>query len=281
MPSTRTDSTLWYNVGECGPLGYAVPNWSDDVATNNVTIRELVDLMGSNLSLIMHGDDAALRYPPSMNTIWRIHQLYIRVGAILQARTKNENEMLFESIHATPALEVFRVYPVPYFKVRNPWIKRWGELALRCIGEMMQHTENRRSDEITSNFSKVVGSYMKRIYDNMAMELFNIPREETKKSTFLLTDAQLATYNPSAFVTSTERIDTVSPMRDILTEDTMSVIRAGILVTQLPNLTPYPADVLDGTSIYNPDLIGTGGTGMTSATTTSNVPTVNMPTGTP
>jgi hypothetical protein len=35
MPTLKTDSILWYNVGEFGAAGYAVPNWSDDVGSNN------------------------------------------------------------------------------------------------------------------------------------------------------------------------------------------------------------------------------------------------------
>lgn len=273
MPQTNTDSILWYNVGDFGAMGYAVPNWSDDVATNNVTIRELIDLAGQNLSLVMHGDDARLRTPPSMNTILRIHALYVRIGSILQSRARKDSDVLFESTHSTPALEVFRVYPVPYFKVRSPWLKRWCELVLRCIGEMMQHSENSRQDEITIHFAETVGKYMQRIYVNMATELFGVSRAEADKPGFLLTDEQLGKYNPSAFVTSTERIDTVAPMREILTEDSMFVIRSGILVTQLPNLTSYPADVLAGVGISNPDL----GIGAASATTSAASPSVVMP----
>lgn len=254
MPNTANDSILFYNVGDFGQWGYAVPNWSDDVATNNVTIRELVDLAGQNLSLVMHGDDARLRTPPSMNTIMRVHALYVRVGSILQSRARKDSDVLFESVHSTPALEVFRVYPVPYFKVRSPWLKRWCELVLRCIGEMMQHSENTRPDEITIHFAETVGKYMQRIYVNMATELFGVSRADADKPGFLLSNEQLAAYNPSAFITSTERIDTVAPMREILTEDALYVIRSGILVTQLPHLGPYPADVLAGSASVNSDL---------------------------
>lgn len=256
MPSTANDSILFYNVGDFGTMGYAVPNWSDDIATNNVTIRELVDLVGQNLSLVMHGDDARLRTPPSMNTILRVHALYVRIGSILQGRARKDSDVLFESQHSTPALEVFRVYPVPYFRVRSPWLKRWCELVLRCIGEMMQHSENSRPDEITIHFAETVGKYMARIYINMATELFGVTRAEAEKPGFLLSDEQLKSYNPSAFVTSTERIDTVAPMREILTEDSMFTIRNGILVTQLPNLSPYPADVMAGVNLVNSDLGG-------------------------
>lgn len=273
MANTQTDSILWYNVGDFGLMGYAVPNWSDDVATNNVTIRELVDLAGQNLSLIMHGDDARLRTPPSMNTIRRIHSLYVRIGTILQGRAKKDSDILFEAVHSTPALEVFRVYPVPYFKVRSPWLKRWCELVLRCIGEMMQHSENTRPDEITIRFAETVGKYMARIYINMATELFGVARADAEKPGFVLSNEQLGSYNPSAFVTSTERIDTVAPMREILTEDSLTVIRSGILVTQLPNLMPYPAEVLAGVGITNADLQVAG----SQSAATSPAPSVVMP----
>lgn len=272
VDNTTRDSILWYNVGQFGPLGYAVPNWSDDVETNNVSIRELVELAGQNLSLIMHSDDARMRTPPSMNSILRIHQLYVRIGTLLQGRARKDSDLLFESVHSTPALEPFRVFPVPYFKVRNTWLKRWGELVLRCIGEMMQHTENTRSDEITMQFAGVVGKYMSRIYVNMATELFGIQRADADKPGFLLSNEQLANYNPSSFVTSTERIDTVTPMANALTEDTLFVVRNGILVTQLPNLTPYPSSI--SSSVINPDLTGGTATGTGPAVTT---PTVVMP----
>lgn len=244
MPVTNTDSILWYNVGEFGDQGYAVPNWSDDIETNNVTIRELVDLVGANLFLVMHGDDVRLSSPPFANTIHRIHQLYARIGYILQSRARKESDLRFEATHSTPAIEGFRVYPVPYFKVRNAWMKRWCELGLRCIGEMMQHSENTVPDEISIQFAQTVGKYMNRIYVNLATELFGISRDVAEKEGFLLSPEQLAAYEPSKFVTSTERIDTVAPVRQILTEDAMYTIRSGILVSQLPPLTPYPSGAI-------------------------------------
>jgi hypothetical protein len=248
MSITNTDSILWYNVGQFGEQGYAVPNWSDDIETNNVTIRELVDLVGSNLFLVMHGDDVRLSSPPFANTIHRIHQLYARIGYILQARARKESDLRFEAVHSTPAIEGFKVYPVPYFKVRNAWLKRWCELALRCIGEMMQHSENTVPDEISIQFAQTVGKYMNRIYVNMATELFGLTREVAEKEGFLLSPEQLAAYEPSKFVTSTERIDTVAPVRQILTEDAMYTLRSGILVSQLPPLNPYPSGAISSMS---------------------------------
>ena len=40
MPVTNTDAVLWYNVGEFGKAGYAVPNWSNDVGSLNPQILD-------------------------------------------------------------------------------------------------------------------------------------------------------------------------------------------------------------------------------------------------
>src|SRR2546423_9454939 len=88
MPIPNTDAVLWYNVGEFGKAGYAVPNWSDDIGSLNPQILDWVYLVGRNLFHIMHHEDADLRIPPSINTIKRIHKLYVRAGNILARRAK-------------------------------------------------------------------------------------------------------------------------------------------------------------------------------------------------
>ena len=40
MPLTNTDAILWYNVGNFGEAGYAVPNWSNDVGSLNPQILD-------------------------------------------------------------------------------------------------------------------------------------------------------------------------------------------------------------------------------------------------
>ena len=95
MPVTNTDAVLWYNVGEFGKAGYAVPNWSNDVGSLNPQILDWTYLVGRNLFHIMHHEDADLRIPPSINTAKRIHKLYIRAGNILAGRAvpPGENNM--------------------------------------------------------------------------------------------------------------------------------------------------------------------------------------------
>lgn len=247
MPVTNTDAVLWYRVGIFGELGYGVPNWSDDPGSLNPNILDLVELIGSNLFAIMHHEDVDLRQPPSINTIMRIHRLYQRSAQILAARAKPPGEVNMETAHVQPGGEVFRVYPIPFFKVRNQYLKRWAALAMMAMSEAMQHTENRRTIEISRDFAGQVGQYLTRLYYNLATELFGKTAEEAKAPGFLLADADLAAYDPSKWFTRVELVDTVPNLGYVFTEDQLAVIRGGILTTNLPSLQPYPTNL---TSYY-------------------------------
>ena len=154
MPVINTDAVLWYNVGQFGQLGYGVPNPSDDPGSLNPAIIDFVNLTGRNLFHIMHHEDVDLRTPPSINTIRRVHKLYVRLGQILASRAVPPGELNLETQHVQPAGEVFRVFPIPFFKVRNHFLKRWGEMIMIMLSEAMQHTENRKSMEISTVFGK-------------------------------------------------------------------------------------------------------------------------------
>jgi len=114
----------------------------------------------------------------------------------------------------------------------------------------MKHTENRKSMEFSTQFSGQVFQYMSRLYTNMAAELFGKTREEVSTPGFILTEAELSTYNPSTFFTQTEMIDTVPHLGHVFTEERLSVISDGSPVTPLPQLEPCPTDL---TSYYNPN----------------------------
>ncbi|MCA9270838.1 MAG: hypothetical protein KDA41_20300, partial [Planctomycetales bacterium] len=140
MPNTNTDAILWYNVGEFGDAGYAVPNWGNDYATLNQQIADLVTLIGRNVFAMMHHEDAQLRTPPSINTLMRVHKLYVRIGQVLTGRAVPPGRPNMETDHVTPAGEIFRVFPAPFFKVRNTYMRRWCGLCFTALSEAMQHT---------------------------------------------------------------------------------------------------------------------------------------------
>jgi hypothetical protein len=243
MAVTNTDAVLWYNVGIFGEIGYGVPNPSDDVGSLNPNIIDLVSVIGRNLFNIMHHEDVDLRIPPSINTLRRVHRLYIRAGQILAGNAVPSGQNNMETMHVNPGGEVFKVYPVPFFKVRNRFLKRWANWIMMSLAEAMQHTENRKAMEISTLFAGSVGQYFTRVYQNMAIELFGKTRDEAMRDGFLLTEADLTGYNPQAFFTSVEMVDTVPALNYVLTEDRLKVLSEGINVTDLPALQPWPVNL--------------------------------------
>jgi hypothetical protein len=145
-----------------------------------------------------------------------------------------------ESSHALPAPEDFKVFPVPYFTVRNLALKEWCGYILIALTDAMQHTENARPLEISTDFAGMIGQYIKRIYRRLAVEMFNIPFAEADANDFTLTDDQLRAYNPGQWFTSTEMIDTVSDLVRWPTEDDIRVLTNGIPSTHLPVLGRWP-----------------------------------------
>jgi hypothetical protein len=241
-----SDTVRWYNVGRFGEAGYAVPAWGNDVATLNPNIAELTDLIGQNLFALLHQEDVDLRTPPSINSLMAVHNLYMRAGQILTARAVPPGQTELRTTHVSPAATVFKVYPIPFFKVRNPHLKRWAGFGLMLLSEMFQHTENRKTMEITTTFAGDVGKYLTRIYRNMATELFGKTAADVDKAGFLLTDADFKAYNPSAFFTRVELVDTVPPFDMVFTEDQLATLRQGIPVTMLPSLPTWPGLLIPG-----------------------------------
>lgn len=240
MPSIHTDAILHYNVGEFGDAGYGVPNWGNDFGSSNLQIVDLVNLIGANVFNIMHHEDVNLRTPPSVNTLERVHKLYLRISKLLESRAVPPGERNMETVHVTPAGEVFKVFPCPYFLVRSPQLKRWCGWAMMAMSEAMQHTENAKAVEISTTFAGQIGQYFTRIYEEMALELLGKTLEQVSVPGFALTDADFRAYDPTKFFTSTELTDTVHPLDLVLTEDRIRLLRQGINTIDLPDIKPWP-----------------------------------------
>lgn len=249
----KTDSFLWYNVGGWKDYGLAIPNFGNDGRSKNETIRDLVETMGRNLAGIMWSDDANLRTPPSINVITAAHQLCTRCRSILSSRAVPPGKNLLIPDHTNPPVEDFIIFPVPYFKVRNPWLKRYCGLALIALSEAIQHTENARVMEVTTVFADKIGQYIQRIYQLMSIELLRVEQPEVgedgkypinhpKSPNFTLTDAQIRAYDPAKWFTSTEMIDVVPSFDLRPTEDQLQPLTDGVASSMVPKLGTWPTN---------------------------------------
>ncbi|TWU67289.1 hypothetical protein V7x_28630 [Crateriforma conspicua] len=284
MPVTNSDAVLHYDVGVWGELGYGVPNPSDDYGTLNATIHELVTGAGAQLFAIMHHPDADMRQPPRINTLLRIDRLYKSLTRLLSGRMVRANEREMEANHIQTGGYIFIAHPCPYFKVRNIYMKRWAGYIMMMMANAMQHTENRRPIEISEAFANEVGQYLRRVYQEMAIELFGKSRDEVRDNpAFFLDDADFAAYDPTQLFPGTEAYDTVPPLENVMTEDDLGKLKNGIYYSNMPTLRPYPVNIKD---YYNqvratdPSAAGTS-TGTTTTTTAPGTIAAPTPLGDP
>jgi len=240
-----TDGILWYNVGVYGQMGYAVPNPSNDIGTLNPNMIDFTNGIGRGLFYIMHHEDVDLSTPPTVETLYRIHQLVVYMRRLVAARIQPDGELPFNPEHVSPAGEVFLVWPVPFHKVRNMTLKRWARYALYLLAELFQNSENRRLMNVYSKVGERIGGYLgRKIYFEMATEFFGKSPDDAKKPEFLLTDEDFAAYNPTALRPDWEANDPVPAIDNVFTEDRMAYLSAGIPLHELPPLQPYPTNVV-------------------------------------
>lgn len=237
------DSLLWYNVPTWQDHGLAVPNFGNDPTTQNNNIYMLTQVVGRSMQQIMFHIDAAKYEPPSINTVTRLHKMCIRIRDILASRSVGTGTLKMESDHAKPAPEVFKVYPVPFFKVNNYWLKTYCHYALLALSDAMQMVENVDHFEISETFAYNFGKYFAKIYEQIAIELFQLDPEVVRAPGFTLSPEQLSGYDYNKWYTRSESIDTVPDFNDFRTEDGLKVLTDGIPVTLLPTLPNYPTNV--------------------------------------
>ncbi|QGJ71053.1 Hypothetical protein PBC10988_27560 [Planctomycetales bacterium 10988] len=226
--SFGSDEPLWWNNGTFGELGYAVPAWGNNPSTLNGPIHRLVDVIGKNLLGVMMMSDARLERPPQRDCLMTVAKLCYRGRDILSGRVVRFHDDLFRAGHASPAPQPFTIHPVPYFCVKNPWLKEYDYLTLLLLSEAMQHTNNEIAHEITEEFAGRMGEFLQRILILLATELLNLPRESAEQPDFIIPEEAWNQYNPLQKITTFEAIDTPTEFPHIPTEDDLVLLKRGI-----------------------------------------------------
>ncbi len=239
VPTEFQDRILWYNPATWAAAGYAVPNWANNETTNNAGIADLVDAIGLNLSAALRTPQAYMRKPPDIGVLKAVHTMIIRAREIVGYRAVPPDKARFGGIHVMPAPQIFRVYPVPYFTIQNRWLKEWAMLALSCLSELMQNSENVESFDFSTNLGGMVGGYLQRIYSRMGVELLKIPAEKMDAK-YVISDADWATYDPGKWFAPTEMIDVVPNLPAIPTEIQLGELARGIPVSHLASIGIWP-----------------------------------------
>lgn len=285
MPSIfGSDRVLLYDVDPWNRLGFGVPNFGNNVGTLSLPIAGLVDEIGQIQLYVMTHVDAMRKQPPGPNTVRRIGGMCNRIFTVLSGRQKSDSAIRLEPGHATPATEIFRIHPAPYFSspiLRNKWLKEYNQLCMVALTNMLQHSDNSLALTITDRFAADIWQYFQEISVLLGTELLGLTREVVTAPGFKFEETHYAAYNASAVTVNVEPIDGGVLLFGLPTEDDLRPLMDGIPANMiLPNLRQYPIGPVPGMEGFaGADQsfgvpLDTGGTGGGSGAT----PTINTPT---
>jgi hypothetical protein len=245
-----SDRVLLYDVDPWNRLGFGAPNFGNNVGSLSLPISSLVDEIGQIQLYVMTHVDAMRKQPPGINTVRRIGGMCNRIQTVLAGRQRTDPQTRLEPGHFTPAPEIFRIHPVPYFSgpiVRNKWLKEYNQLCMVGLTNMMQHSDNSLSLVITEKFASDIWQYFREIAILLGTELLGLSRAIVEEPTFKFEETHYATYNPSAVTVNVESIDSGVPLFGLPTEDDLEPLMVGIPANMIvPNLRQYPIGPVPG-----------------------------------
>lgn len=276
LPPFRNDAPPFYNNGVWGTLGCAVPQTGKYLHTSNGHILDLATTAGSQIfHVLWQYDDRKFETPPSRPCVWEVYQLVVIARKRLADMTFGPEETPPPPMHTKPAVQMFKLYPVPFYGRRgciNGFLHSAADMALRMITEMMEHSDNERASYFTPSFQLAAAPYLQSILILMATKLFGYARKEASAPEFVIPDDKWKTYNPMLYAVSVEGTSTRPEPGWSPTEQDLEPIR-GLPASQVtPFLQPWPETrlVYSEGGVWTPSLPlpETGG----SATTTTTGP---------
>lgn len=272
VPPFKTDSPPWYNNGVWGHLGCAVPQVGKYLHTVNVAIRGFVEVCGLQMfNSLWRYEDRLLTTFVTRDCMWELYQLIVIGRKRVNDRTVRAGESPPPDTHASPAYQMFRLYPVPFYGrlgCPQPFLNYAAEKALLMMTEAMQHQDNERHDFVTENFAGAVMPYLQSILIRMATDYFGYTREEASAPDFVIPDNRWGKdpatgYNPAKYHVSAEAVSTRPPVGWRPTEQDLEPIRGLPASEVIPFLQPWPESQL----FYSPGGVWAGQPGAPAAAT--------------
>lgn len=270
-----SDRPLLYNVTPWAQLGFAVPNFGDNIGTMSTPIWNLAKEIARIQLFVMTHVDAQRSQFPSRNTVERICKLCNRVQTVLGSRMRLPSDVRLESNHASVNPRPWSIHPVPYFVsdiIKNHWMAEYNELCMIALTNIYQHSDNNLPLTITQQFATDIYAYFREIRRLIGTELLMLDVEQVMGDSFVFTDEHYAAYDPSRYVINTEAIQTPGAIFSRPTEDDLRPLHQGIPANLIvTSLSQYPIDAagLGWSGQPLPDdaaAIGTVGSGSARAT---------------
>jgi hypothetical protein len=244
-----TDQVLLYNVEPWNTLGFGVPNFGNNLKTQNLVWFRLADEIGkAQLSIMAHIDARRAQYP-SINTIIRMARMLNRIKAVILNRQKQANEIRLEPLHVTPASFDWNIHPVPWAQglVANPWLFEYNHLCMYALSNIYQHSDNNLALEMTAEGGRDIWGYFRRMTELVAGELLSMDRKVYTEEAFMFVDADVQkAYNPASLPREEALITPVGTDTG-WTEDDLGPLRQGYPANQiLPLLARWSVTKFDG-----------------------------------
>lgn len=259
----QTDEILWFDDGRWGACGYAIPNAQGKTWTNNTDVYHVVKVVGESLFSISHMSDVRYAQPPHKDFWWEWHKTLVNSRNVIKSHridpgtTRNIGDG-----HVTNARKTFLVYPVPFFggRVRQEDIRLQIELALKMLGEIMQHNVNDKPLYIDGSLVDVVVGYIQEMLSRVAVKYFGYTIEEVAAAgeSFVIAPDRFTAenYQPQARISSAEFSTERPPLDWWPTENDMSAIR-GIAYTDAVQFAKrWPVSYLEGEGDWETTLPG-------------------------
>ena len=248
-----TNSIKWYDNGRFGEIGYGSPYLAyNKYYSNNVSLRNFVNKGGELLFAIMHQPDVLTATPPTLFFLKSLGKSIDRMRSTLASNTTPTGTVENRTVGIAPNPEPFMVYPVPYWRVRNRWVKQWATYCMYALSEAMKHQDNVYSLAIHPDLTGIINMYLNLIYKQIAIEFLKVPQADTEKPDFVITDAMYASYVPDSVFLLSERVDTGAPLSWNLSTEDLAVISQGVPANLLaPFLKDWPVTYVDPESMDN------------------------------
>jgi hypothetical protein len=273
MAQFGTDQVLLYDVAPWAQHGFGVPNFGDNLATQNLPWWRLAsEIAKTQLGLMTHVDARREQYL-SRNTLERMSKILNRIRTVLLNRSRAANELRLEPGHSSPTPYTWMIHPTPFFPgnvVINSYLMEYNGLCMIALTNIYQHSDNNLALEITAEGGSDIWQYFRRVTELVAGELLLIPKADYTKDDFIFTNAHFEAYDPAAFLPRNEDLVTPVGTDTGFTEDDLRPLKAGIPANIIqPLLSRYPVTGLSanpvqpqGNPIQEPPLPGTDGSAL-------------------
>lgn len=248
MPQNPThNSLLWYGeqIPTLRPLGLVVPNPGRQDHTNNATVQNLVADVTQHIQAFMITTSAQKPDFPAIKTVTELIKAVSTTIKRIEASVIAANLTRVEGETPEHRYYAWKFFPVPLYgrQIQNRWLRRYAEQGLSAVVDMMHSRDNDLLEvTLTQAFADAVLPKFRRLYGQIAVDLFNKDPALAFAEGFSLTNDDVKNYDPAKFIPEV-LVNSTLP-RDpalVFTNYELGEVLQGVEAPLLPaGMNPFP-----------------------------------------